>query len=200
VVEQFGAVDERYSPAMALKPVVDVSIEARTDDAREVRTRDELRELIASHDLSGLQWTDRVLVENWVVPHSHPVLTLNTRTTGDDLLSTYLHEQMHWWTSAQPGTDCAINATRETWPTVPPASTGGAKDESSTREHLLLCHLEHRAVAMLIGEDRADTVLQRQIEDVVYPWVYAQVQALGTKLDEICTNHDLWPARLSAVR
>jgi hypothetical protein len=185
---------------MALEPIVEISVEAKTDDVREVRTRDELRDLIAINDLSGLQWTDQVLIENWVVPHSHPILTLNTRTTGDDLLATYLHEQMHWWTGAHPGIDEAISATRETWPTVPDASAGGARDESSTREHLILCHLEHRAVAMLIGEDRANSVLQRQIMDVVYPWVYAQVHLLGPNLDEICTNRELWPTRLSAVR
>ena len=56
---------------------------------------------------------DRVLIENWAVPHSHPVLTMNTRTAGDDLLSTYLHDQMHGWTDAQLGISDAINATRE---------------------------------------------------------------------------------------
>lgn len=184
---------------MVLESVSDVRVEAKTDHPRALRTRDELLELIATYDLSGLQWTDLVLVENWVVPHSHPLLTMNTRTTGDDLLAAYLHEQLHWWVDAQPGTAGAVDATRADWPTVPDSSEGGAKDEHSTREHLILCNLEHRALLALIGEDRADTVLRRQTTDVVYPWVYSQISHAGPTLDRICTNHDLWPARLSPI-
>jgi hypothetical protein len=66
-----------------------VSVEAKTDDRLELATRDELRELITKYDRSGLQWTDQVIVENWTVPRSHPILTMNTRTTGDDLLAAY---------------------------------------------------------------------------------------------------------------
>lgn len=182
---------------MVLDSVAEVSVEAKTDDPRELRTRDELRQLIARYDLSGLQWTDQVVVENWVIPHSHPILTMNTRTAGDDLLAAYLHEQLHWWIDAQPSIASAADATRREWPSVPEAAAGGAKDEYSTREHLILCHLEHHAMRAVIGTDRSDAVLRRQTADLVYPWVYAQISRLTPTLDGICTHHDLWPPRLS---
>jgi hypothetical protein len=184
---------------MVLESVREVVVEAKTDHPREAQTRDELRRLLAEHDLSGLQWTDRVVIENWAVPHSHPILTLNTRTRGDDLLAAYLHEQLHWWFDAHPHTRDAVDATRPAWPTVADASAGGAKSEHSTREHLLLCYLEHQSMLELVGPDRASAALHRKTQDVVYPWVYFQVRACGPALDTICTDHKLRPARLATI-
>lgn len=112
---------------MAAGSVDEVHIEANSADPRELETRDELRGLLTTRDLSGLLWTDRVLVEKWAVPHSHPILTLNTRHAGDDLLSTFLHEQLHWWTDGCLNWSHAVDATQESWPTVPDATHGGAK-------------------------------------------------------------------------
>lgn len=163
-----------------------------------MQTRNELRQLIAGYHLSGLQWTDRVVAENWAIPHSHPIVTMNTRTAEDDLLAAYLHEQLHRRIDAQPSIVSAADATRQDWPRVPDASVGGAADEHPIREHLILCHLEQQALRAVIGPDRADTVLRRQMTDVVYPWVYAQILPLGPTLDRICTSQDPWPARVSS--
>lgn len=153
-----GRQPQRYGPVMVVESVDEVGVEASLDDPRELQTRDELRRLLVAHDLSGLQWTDRVVVESRAVPHSHPVLTLNTRHTGDDLLTTFLHEQLHWWGTAHPYWPDAVEATRPSWPSVPESVEGGAKDERSTREHLLLCSLEHRALRAVVGESRCRDV------------------------------------------
>lgn len=126
---------------MTLEPVPEVSVEVSTEHPRELRTRDELCELLAAHDLSGLQRTDQVVVENRATPYSHPTLTLNTRTTGDQLLSTFVHEQLHGWLKRTRAWIPPADATRSAWPTVPDAAHGGAQDERSTRGHLILCHL-----------------------------------------------------------
>lgn len=40
-------------------------------------------------------------MQQFVHPHSHPVLTMNARPGEDDrILATYLHEQIHWFTAA----------------------------------------------------------------------------------------------------
>jgi hypothetical protein len=43
-------------------------------------------------------FTHDIRIETRVIPHSHPILTLNTRSLDDDdrLLSTFVHEQLHW--------------------------------------------------------------------------------------------------------
>jgi hypothetical protein len=76
-----------YGAGMALESVSEVVIETASDDPRELRTAAELRELLVTCDLTGLQWTSRVVIEHRVIPHSHPVLTFNTRAHGDHLLA-----------------------------------------------------------------------------------------------------------------
>ena len=51
------------------------------------------------HDLARFEYTRLVQIQPAGATHSHPVLTLGTRfaETEDLLLSTYLHEQMHWY-------------------------------------------------------------------------------------------------------
>lgn len=182
---------------MTVEPVSEVSFEAASDNPRELRTVAELRELSVTCDLSGLQWTPRVVVQNRVVPHSHPVLTLNTRVTGDPLLATYLHEQMHWWTADHPGFGLAIGDTRSEWARVADRAEGAAGDEHSTRLHLIVCHLERRAMECVVGKSRTAAVLWEQIRDRIYPWVYGQIETHGRWLDQVCSERDLWPARIA---
>jgi hypothetical protein len=185
---------------MVLDPVSQIAVETASGDPRETRTAAELRDLLASHDVSGLQWTRRVIVEARVVAHSHPVLTLNTRSTGDDLLATYLHEQLHWWTADHPAFGRAISDTRLLWPSVPLIDEGGAASEHLTRLHLIVCHLESREMRLVVGEGRASAVLSRRSRGLVYPWVYEQVRCRGDAVDQICTDHRLWPDRLATCR
>ena len=45
-----------------------------------------------------LEFTKHVRVAPTEIPHSHPVLTLNTQLYNpDEILCLYLHEQMHWY-------------------------------------------------------------------------------------------------------
>lgn len=184
-------------PGVTIRPVSKISVETASGHAREQRTAAELTQLLLANDLAGLQWTDKVVVEFKVRSHSHPVLTVNTLNTGDLLLATYLHEQLHWWTADHPGFGQGIHDTRAEWPTVAHAEDGGSRDEHSTRLHLIVCHLEWRAMQQVTGNERASAVLQRQIENRVYPWVYAQVHAHNDVLDRICTERGLWPDRLT---
>lgn len=186
--------------SMVLEPVSVVAVEAATGHPRELHTAEQLRELLATYDLAGLQWTSQIVVQHRVVPRSHPTLTLNTRSQGDHLLATYLHEQMHWWTAAHPSFGQAIAETRALWPEVPDAGGGGSHDEHSTRLHLIVCHLERRAMQHVVGSGRAAAVLERQINDrPVYPWVYGQIHAHEDGLDQICSARDLWPTRLAST-
>jgi hypothetical protein len=144
--------------------------------------------LINDHDLSGLQWTDHVIVQFMVTAHSHPVLTMNTQHVGFRLLSTYVHEQLHWWVGEHPGLLPAMEDGRSLWPAVADQGRGGSKTEFSTRLHLIVCHLEHRAMERLVGPSVARSVLDAQIRDwPSYPWIRAQVQSSAPDLDSLCS-------------
>jgi hypothetical protein len=66
------------------------------DTPRERAARDQLRRLIAAHDLRGWVFTNQIRIEQGAIPQSHPVLTLNTRHLDDDdrALAAFLHEQL----------------------------------------------------------------------------------------------------------
>jgi len=179
-----------------------ISVETASGHPREERTVAELGRLLDDYELSGLQWTDRVIVQYKARPHSHPVLTLNTLFTGTRLLATYVHEQVHWWVGDHPGIGAAIAESKKLWPEVPGYDEGGSRSEFSTRLHLTVCHLEHRAMEQLVGDLSADSLLAEQIHGSLpgYPWVRARVRDHAAVLDRMCSAHDLWPDRLRPVR
>lgn len=145
------------------------------DSERERRTADALRRLLAEYDVSPWQWTDSALIDEDAIPHSHPVLTLHTRHLGNDaaLLTTWVHEQLHWIEDAmQPEFERAMEEFREVWPSVPSREEGGASDARSTYRHLIVCRLEYEVMARLVGPDEARRVLEAQTH---YEWIYERI-------------------------
>ena len=67
------------------------------DTAPERQARAQFERVLASHALEPWIQTREIVFERGAIPHSHPVLTLNTRHTDDDglLISTFIHEQTH---------------------------------------------------------------------------------------------------------
>src|SRR5688572_24621752 len=119
-----------------------IEISLKNNTPAEAKTKVQLERLIAAHDLSKWTFIRKVEIDEKAIPHSHPVLTLNTRHIKDDelLLSTYVHEQIHWHlVNLSKETDEAIKELRVLFPKVPAGPPGGARDENSTYLHLLVC-------------------------------------------------------------
>ena len=118
------------------------------------------------------------MMESGVVPHSHPVLTLNSRyTDGRDerQLSTFLHEQIHWFLFANANEAAyfaAIDDLREMYPEVPVGRPEGSRTECGTYMHLMVCWFELEAMTELVGPERARQVLGGK---GYYTWVYRRV-------------------------
>jgi hypothetical protein len=75
----------------------DFTIEVKHGSPGQERTRDQLLALLDRYDVSRRVRTRRVVIEDGVISHSHPVLTLDTRDLGDAyVMSAFLHEQVHW--------------------------------------------------------------------------------------------------------
>lgn len=152
-----------------------LSIELANDSEAEQRTAAALRRVVAEQDVGRWIFTDRVIVDENAIPHSHPVLTVHTRHLGNDdaLLATFLHEQFHWLEDLEAERfRGAMDAFREIWPEVPTADEGGARDAESTWRHLVVCDLELQAMSRLIGAERARALLG---EKGYYAWIYARV-------------------------
>lgn len=175
----------------AQEPSMDsLEIRLEHDTEGERVTARELRDVLRSHDVDHWIVTRRILIDATAIPHSHPVLTLHTRHNGEPLhlLSTFLHEQFHWWVMERSNElDAAVGDLRRSFPEVPVGGGEGARDEESTYLHLVVCHLEFQAMASLVGADRARAILESNNH---YRWIYDRVLN-DPEVGEIVRRHGL---------
>lgn len=174
-----------------------IEVKLQHGDAAEAQTRDQLLRLLKTYDVEKWLFTRKIAIDGGldVIPHSHPVLTLNTRHLKDDdlLLSTFLHEQLHHFLTANPEkTEAVIKELRALYPQVPAGNREGATDERSTYLHLIVNYLEIRAVREVLGELRAFQILQFWAQDH-YTWIYRKVMEEGYKIGPIVGKHGLIP-------
>ena len=94
-----GAAAERKSMSGKFSVEIDLStVQARAGSARRL-----LHELRQRYDLSPWEYTASVRLAPLEIPHSHPVLTLNSRYAEgasrdeDAFLATYLHLVVNWF-------------------------------------------------------------------------------------------------------
>lgn len=80
-------------------PRQSIGIDLAHGSDRERRTEARLEEVIAAYDLRKCTFTREVLIDEGAMNHAFPMLTLNARfaDSGDELLSSYVHEQLHWY-------------------------------------------------------------------------------------------------------
>lgn len=162
------------------------------------RVRDLLLDLRQRFDLSPFEYTRQVRIAPTEIPFSHPKITLNTWIRDDlSLLSTYLHEQMHWYVTwyshaHAPGWQYLFDRLRERYPVVPSGDAGGAQDEFSTYLHLIVNWLEIETVGRFIERDR---VVQYMYALPFYRWIYKTVIDDREILGELYRDQHLLPIR-----
>ncbi len=181
-------------------PALEIQL-ARSDDA-EQQAREQLLRLVAQYDVTPWLFTRAIRIEAGATPHSHPVLTLNTRHAEDDalLLSTFLHEELHWWLDRQGrDTAAAVADLRKRFPEVPVGAPEAADTVRSTYELLLVGWLEYDADRTLLGAPEARRVLKFWSGDHDR-WIYRTVLEREHDIGIIVRAHQLLvqPARMRA--
>jgi len=172
-----------------------LDISLKSGSPAETQTREQLQRLLKAYDLSKWIFTKSILIDEKSIPHSHPVLTLHTRHLKDDdlLLSSFVHEQLHWFLAQKDKeTEEAIKELRALFPKVPVGFPLGSEDEESTYLHLLVNYLEYRADRELLGELRAKQVMDFWASDH-YTWVYKTVLERTRDIGNIAFKHKLIP-------
>jgi hypothetical protein len=140
-----------------------IEITLAHDSRRERQTRDQLLAIAARFDLTPWIITRRVIIEERAIPHSHPVLTLNTRHIADDdlLLATFLHEQAHWRVlDDRHALKRAIAELGHRFPGLPVGHPRGGDSDASSYLHVVVNFLEWRALRDLVGDERARAVME----------------------------------------
>jgi hypothetical protein len=158
---------------------------------REQLAKQTLEQVLASHDVSKYTFTRRVVIEQGAINHAFPVLTLNAyfASSPDELLSTYIHEQLHWHLRNRAAQmQAAVADLRRLYPRVPVGLPASAENEYSTYGHLVDCYLEVLADRELLGSVRTATVIHAK---PWYTWIYTTVLADETQIAEVVDRHQL---------
>lgn len=172
----------------AQSPSVEISTKNGSKWEKSVAER--VQDLLNEYDLSKWIFTNKVIVEDNVIPHSHPILTLNTKNQSNkELLSTFIHEQLHWYVDENTESEKkAIAEFRVMYDDVPVGNREGARDEYSTYLHLIVCYLEYRSMVELVGQPEAERIM---LETNHYKWIYRTVLKDETKIKGVLVKHNL---------
>ncbi|HEX5734515.1 MAG TPA: hypothetical protein VF131_16890 [Blastocatellia bacterium] len=172
----------------------DLQISLKNNTEKERQKKSQLERLLKQYDLSKWILTKSILIdEHTRIPHSHPVLTLNTDQLDDDLgtLSTFIHEQIHWFEEANPKQrDKAIEELKKMYPDAPGGPPEGARDKYSTYLHLIVCYFEYEGMKQLVGDERAKQVIEG-LSRHHYRWIYRTVLSDGSKLKAVFDKQGL---------
>jgi hypothetical protein len=170
-------------------PVVKITLQHGSD--REARTRTQLERVLADYDLTKYTFTKSVVIDEQAINHAFPVLTLNVRfaNSEDELLSSFVHEQLHWHLRDNgPAMQLIVAELRRMYPRVPVGGSEGAETEYSTYGHLIDCYLEIQADRRFIGAERTAAVVANKGH---YTWIYKTVLEDESKIARLVTRERL---------
>lgn len=179
---------------------LDITLDFASVQRAAEHVRDMLVDLRTRHDLARFEYARQVRIAPTEIPHSHPVLTLNTWIRDDlTLLSTYLHEQMHWYVTwyshaRAPQWQQLFRLLRERYPTVPVGGADGAPDEFSTYLHLIVNWLEIEAVSQFVERE---AIVAHAGALPFYRWPYQTVIDDWAALRALYTKQGLIPFRFA---
>jgi hypothetical protein len=180
-------------------PAFRIDIDLEHAQKEGLRVRGLLEALRRRHDLGRYEYTQVVRIVPGSDTFAHPILTLGNRfaDSEDLLLSTYLHEQMHWylWLLGTPDHDPVAPFFDELvrrYPQAPIGLPDGARNYESTYLHLVVNWLEIAAASTCIGRPRAFACADAQ---PTYRWIYKTVLKDWDLLAELYERHGLLPIR-----
>ena len=175
-------------------PAADFTVTLKHGSPREEQTRAQLLELLDSYDVSRWVRTHEIVVEERAIPHSHPVLTIDTRQLGDEyVLATFLHEQIHWLLTDRFGAVQQAKAELERrYPGIHRPLPVGAVDEDSTYLHVIVNCLERRAVLEVMGAEAIDRLTPFWLTDH-YTAIYEIVLRDHDDIDALIDAFGLGP-------
>jgi hypothetical protein len=185
---------------MSLLLMTDISTTIDLSHAEQgaIKLRDRLIALRVKYDVTPFEYCKQLCIAPYTVPHSHPVVTLNTYfPTETGLLATYVHEQMHWYVTwySHAHTEAwlrVFSSLAARYPDPPVGGDQGARDRYSSHLHLIVNWLEIEALSGLIGREPAIAEARSTFH---YRWLYARVLEDWAALGTLYRDNELAPIR-----
>ena len=158
--------------------------------AGEQATKQRLEQVLGSYDVTKYTFTREAVIEEGARNHAFPVLTLHAGfADSDDLLASYIHEQIHWHLREHESRQRrAVAELRRLYPGAPVGLPEGAENAYSTYGHLVTCYLEVQAIRKLLDRERAAGVISRKRH---YLWIYATVLSDEERISSLVRIHGL---------
>jgi hypothetical protein len=175
-----------------------IGIDLSHAERNAIAMRERLIALRTKYALGAYEYCREVVITPTGLPHSHPVINLNTQNiywSEIGLLAVYLHEQMHWYVTwySHKHTDkwrVVWAALEQRYPDPPIGRGEGADTLASTHLHLIVNWLEIEALSGLIG---AEAARAHAATLHYYRWIYASVIRDWQALGELYASHHLVP-------
>ena len=171
------------------EPVI-ITTYSQSEKEKDIKMR--LEAILKKYELEPYIYTKQIMIQDSTIPHSHPILTLSTRDTSEALiLSTFIHEQMHWYTLSKNNTfEDLMTEIKTMYPEVPIQLPEGGGSEKGTYMHIPINYLEYRHLKQVIGDDKALKVLE-YLKTHHYTWIYETVEKDYEKLEALFEKHKL---------
>jgi hypothetical protein len=179
------------APTASVADTPAITIELAHNTPREQLTKQTLEQVLASYDLKKYVFTRKVVIEQGVTNHAFPTLTLNAAfaSSPDLLLSSFLHEQLHWHLRNRDASQrAAIAELRSLYPKIPVGLPASAETAYSTYGHLVDCYLEILADRELLGAERTDALIRAK---PWYTWIYQTVLTDEKLIAGVVDRHQL---------
>ena len=170
-----------------------LKITLKNDTQAEQAKRTQLERIAAQYNLKKFTLTKDILIEQGVMNHSKPVLTLNPGFPFNDdrALSVYIHEQGHWLLGEHQNEMRGLyqDLTR-TFPGMPANYPEGSGSIQDSYFHLAVIGLEWNGLEEVVGEQRARTVLEF-LSTQWYTVLYKTVLENRQRVNDILQRHGL---------
>jgi hypothetical protein len=183
------------SGGATVQEAVALEIRLAHQSPQEEQTKNQLENLVRRYELAPWRFTRTVIIDAESTPHSHPILTLHTRHLRDDLLllSTFIHEESHWFLVLNPtATSSAVKDLKTLFPDLPVGFPEGADNLESSYEHLIVIMLERQGLIETVGELAALHAMEFWATDH-YRALYRLVLNEKRKIREVLEKHGLNP-------
>jgi hypothetical protein len=168
-----------------------ISIQLAHHTPREMQTAQTLKQVLSSYDTKNYTFIREVVIEERAMNHAFPVLTLNARfaDSPDELLSSVVHEQLHWYLRDHDFQQkAAIAELRQMYSNARVGLPEGADTAYSTYGPPVDCYLEIQADRELIGPKRTDEVIKNK---PWYTWIYKTILRDEDKIRAVVQEHNL---------
>jgi hypothetical protein len=129
-----------------------MNLVTKSGSERENIQVEKLRSLIKKYE--PLFFTEDIIVEQGAKPHSHPVLTLNTRPQTDEgILGQLIHEQLHWYAVSHERYKECIDFLRDTY-NKPDGDVGSTIN--GFWEHIIVCYNTRVQLEKFFGKEKVN--------------------------------------------